>query len=639
MPPGVHPGSRMAELAELISELNHPQLALALDTGHANLVSSAAGETLQAGALLATTHVHDNNGRQDAHEPPGHGKINWAEWGRALDSIGYRGPILLECIRHIRQNPSSFMPEVVAGLVRSISPRKLVLIGCDDDRGGMADEYRRRLLHRDENDVVRSIKTVEGAPLPPTKEASVFVSAIPAARSTRSVTGRAWGHGRSLGFWSGRSPLLSPTLNRREVLASGGAVGAAAAVLSTVAGNRLEAGVELGRFARRPGVQGRMTGAPGGGRGTGLSRRAVRVRHSGGADQRALGRIQSPRRAVLASRERIIGQRDGRCLGPSDRRGRCLFRRAGSGPDQCHDGHRRGLAGQHPDRRDRRRRRSVASGAQIGQVHGLNNAAILRPIVKALFEVRHQAEIPGAIFQAFQVAMMRRAGSRGGTDSLSSFHAKSGITITPVPPPCPFPFDEAAYGRVLARLMDRRRRVGIYAGLGCVDNGGGTGRRSRDAPGSGGDIGQRQRGIADSPPVGGWVGLRQARDARLPRRAFKDVDLVLAVGVRYSEVSTAYYAIPRHDNLDPCRCQPPESGAKRAGPRVTLCRDSPNVFRPAARRRGRQSRRPACPDAVEEGFTSIAKGRSRARAVSSPDRAVRRPDVFLEPVPVRPGSG
>jgi sugar phosphate isomerase/epimerase len=116
MPPGVHPGSRMAELAELLRELNHPQLALALDTGHANLTASPAEETLAAGSLLATTHVHDNNGRQDSHEPPGHGTIDWPEWGRSLEQIHYRGPILLECIRFLRHNPSSFKPEVLAAL-------------------------------------------------------------------------------------------------------------------------------------------------------------------------------------------------------------------------------------------------------------------------------------------------------------------------------------------------------------------------------------------------------------------------------------------------------------------------------------------------------------------------------------------
>jgi sugar phosphate isomerase/epimerase len=117
MPPGVYPGSRMAELGEILRELDHPQLALALDTGHANLTASAAEETLAAGSLLATTHVHDNAGRQDSHEPPGHGTVDWTGWGRALDQIGYAGPVLLECIRFLRHNRWSYRPDVLAGLV------------------------------------------------------------------------------------------------------------------------------------------------------------------------------------------------------------------------------------------------------------------------------------------------------------------------------------------------------------------------------------------------------------------------------------------------------------------------------------------------------------------------------------------
>ncbi len=116
MPPGVHPGSRMADLAALLADLNHPKLALALDTGHANLTATAADETLAAGSLLATTHVHDNNGRQDAHEPPGHGTIDWPAWGRALDAVAYSGPILLECIRHLRHDPAAYRPEILRGI-------------------------------------------------------------------------------------------------------------------------------------------------------------------------------------------------------------------------------------------------------------------------------------------------------------------------------------------------------------------------------------------------------------------------------------------------------------------------------------------------------------------------------------------
>jgi sugar phosphate isomerase/epimerase len=119
MPPGVHPGSLMAELAELLGELDHPRLALALDTGHANLTVGAAAETLAAGTLLATTHVHDNNGRQDSHEPPGWGIIDWPGWGAALDAIGYAGPIMLECIRALRHDEGRYRPDTLRGIART----------------------------------------------------------------------------------------------------------------------------------------------------------------------------------------------------------------------------------------------------------------------------------------------------------------------------------------------------------------------------------------------------------------------------------------------------------------------------------------------------------------------------------------
>ena len=117
MPPGVHPGSRMQDLFDLLVELDHPGLGLALDTGHAHIASSLPEETLAAGRLLATTHVHDNDGCQDTHDPPGTGSIDWDGWALALDLIDYQKPVMLECIRHIRANPASFRPEVVAPLL------------------------------------------------------------------------------------------------------------------------------------------------------------------------------------------------------------------------------------------------------------------------------------------------------------------------------------------------------------------------------------------------------------------------------------------------------------------------------------------------------------------------------------------
>jgi sugar phosphate isomerase/epimerase len=121
MPPGVHPGTRMADLAALLRELDRPELGLALDTGHAHLSSTPVLETLAAGAWLRTTHVHDNNGRQDTHHPPGLGTLDWLSWPPALKAVGYRGPILLECIRYLRDKPESLNEALLALLQRLTS--------------------------------------------------------------------------------------------------------------------------------------------------------------------------------------------------------------------------------------------------------------------------------------------------------------------------------------------------------------------------------------------------------------------------------------------------------------------------------------------------------------------------------------
>lgn len=122
MPPGVFPGSRMGDLSALVAGLDRPELALALDTGHAHMSLDVTAETVAAGGLLRTTHVHDNNGRQDVHLPPGHGTIDWDSWASALAQIGYEGPIMLECIRHFRNDPQS-LNATLDGLLRRLTER------------------------------------------------------------------------------------------------------------------------------------------------------------------------------------------------------------------------------------------------------------------------------------------------------------------------------------------------------------------------------------------------------------------------------------------------------------------------------------------------------------------------------------
>jgi len=109
MPRGVYPGSRMADLARIVHQIQRSSLGLVMDTGHARISGDIHEETLAAKDLLISTHVHDNDGRADSHRPPGEGVIEWPLWFSSLTEIGYEGPIMLECVkalRDVRKPPS-----------------------------------------------------------------------------------------------------------------------------------------------------------------------------------------------------------------------------------------------------------------------------------------------------------------------------------------------------------------------------------------------------------------------------------------------------------------------------------------------------------------------------------------------------
>lgn len=215
-----------------------------------------------------------------------------------------------------------------------------------------------------------------------------------------------------------------------------------------------------------------------------------------------------------------------------------------------------------------------APGAPIGQVHSLPTAAIVRPIVKCLFEVRHPAEIPGAIHQAYRVA---RSGEPGPVAVVIPypFLTQSWDFDEGVPPPYPVPFDDSVYPNVLAHLSNKSCQVGIYAGAGCI----------AAAPALTAVAELLQAPVATSvsgkgvipdchPLAVGWGYGKQG--TRAAERAFKEVDVVLAVGVKYSEVSTANYAIPKHDMLIHVDANPHNLG-RNVHAHVKLCADS-NVF-------------------------------------------------------------
>jgi acetolactate synthase-1/2/3 large subunit len=183
--------------------------------------------------------------------------------------------------------------------------------------------------------------------------------------------------------------------------------------------------------------------------------------------------------------------------------------------------------------------------AHAFQIHSLPGAQLLKPITKGVLQVEHQREIPDMIHQAFRLA---RSGEPGPVAVVVPYDLlnETWDYDAAMPPEAALPFDENAYRQALALLSNRRYRVGIYAGVGCAHASDSLTQVAEllQAPVATSISGKGV--IPDSHVLAvGWG--YGAQGTRAAEYAFKDVDLVLALGVKYSEVSTANYAIPCHD--------------------------------------------------------------------------------------------
>jgi len=178
------------------------------------------------------------------------------------------------------------------------------------------------------------------------------------------------------------------------------------------------------------------------------------------------------------------------------------------------------------------------------QVHGLNQAALLQPVTKQVFSVNAVGEIPHAIRQAMQLAKAGEPGPVGVVIPYNLLMEQGRFNSAPLEPAA-VPFDEAAARQALEMLGNRRHRVGIYAGLGCMDYAPALVQLAEvlQAPVATSLSGKGV--IPETHPLAvGWgYGPQGTRTAE---GTFRGVDLLLAIGVKYSEVSTGFYAQPQH---------------------------------------------------------------------------------------------
>lgn len=97
MPTKKHKLASIRNLVPFVKKLDMPNFLICLDTGHCLVSGDDCGEMVRlCGDLLAVLHVHDNDGRCDAHVVPYFGKINWQSFKEGLADIGFGGVMSLE---------------------------------------------------------------------------------------------------------------------------------------------------------------------------------------------------------------------------------------------------------------------------------------------------------------------------------------------------------------------------------------------------------------------------------------------------------------------------------------------------------------------------------------------------------------
>jgi acetolactate synthase I/II/III large subunit len=186
------------------------------------------------------------------------------------------------------------------------------------------------------------------------------------------------------------------------------------------------------------------------------------------------------------------------------------------------------------------------------QVHCLDQVSLLKPVTKCVFAVDDVSQIPCAIRKAFALAI---DGEPGPVAVVIPYTLLIDVHHFKSPPfePGGVPFDEPAFDRALALLSDRKLKVGIYAGLGCMDHGEAltTLAEILQAPVATSVSGKGVIPEVHPLAVGWGYGPQGTSTAE---KIFKGkpllpnhhgVDCVLAIGVRFSEVSTAFYSNPQ----------------------------------------------------------------------------------------------
>ena len=106
--------NQTSDIIQTVDESGCDNLGVCLDTGHAFYDSINPAEAARDyNQRLKVLHVHDNSGKSDQHVAPFVGRINWAEFMKALHEIKYNGVFSLEIHNYVQRMPKELIDDAV----------------------------------------------------------------------------------------------------------------------------------------------------------------------------------------------------------------------------------------------------------------------------------------------------------------------------------------------------------------------------------------------------------------------------------------------------------------------------------------------------------------------------------------------
>ncbi|GAB4117532.1 MAG: sugar phosphate isomerase/epimerase [Candidatus Caldatribacteriota bacterium] len=95
-------GDNIIDVLSMVKKFSSPNLGICLDSGHYHITTSTKenSEVIDCFSKLKDyllhVHLHDNQGKEDEHNLPGEGNIDWSSLMKGLREINYQGIMMFE---------------------------------------------------------------------------------------------------------------------------------------------------------------------------------------------------------------------------------------------------------------------------------------------------------------------------------------------------------------------------------------------------------------------------------------------------------------------------------------------------------------------------------------------------------------